>query len=249
MKIEEKSAKREYDLMAEEYHHMRTKKYPHGWFYNEMLEMPAVLTLLGNVKGKNILDLGCGTGIYAKILTKKGAVVKGFDISPKMVEIARKENPKLDLKVGSAYKIPFDEKFDIVLASLVVHYLDDWDKMFREIRRVLKADGIFIFSTGNPVSEFPERIKIKNKKIKTFGNYFKEGRKSAIWTNINGKKLKIFSYHKTYETIIRAIIKNGFEIVDYKDCFPLKKAKKFFPKDYEEYSRIPFFSAWKLSKK
>ena len=136
MKPEEKEAKKVYDNAADYYHYGRTKKYPQGWFYNELLEMPATLELLGNVKGKKILDFGCGTGIYAKLLTKKGAIVKGFDISEEMLKIAKKENPKLDLKIGSGYKIPFNEKFDIILASLVVHYLKDWNKMLREIKRM-----------------------------------------------------------------------------------------------------------------
>jgi SAM-dependent methyltransferase len=246
MRPEEKSAKKEYDFMAGEYHNMRTKKYPQGWFYNEMLEMPSVIELLGNVKGKKILDLGCGTGIYAKLLTKRGAIVKGFDISPEMIKIAKQENPGLDLKIGSAYDIPFDEKFDIVLASLVVHYIEDWDKMFSEIKRVLKNNGLFIFSTGNPVSEFPERVNVGKKTIKTIGDYFKEGRKYAVWKNINGKNLKVFSYHITYETLIKRILKNGFEIIDYKDTFPLKKSKKLFPGDYNEWSKKPFFSVWKI---
>lgn len=248
MKLEEKSAKKEYDIMAKEYHSMRTKKNPQGWFFNEMLEMPAVLGLLGNVKGKKIIDLGCGTGIYAKILTKKGARVKGFDISPEMIKIAKRDNPQLDLRVGSAYKIPFNEKFDIVLASLVVHYLDDWDKMFKEINRVLKQGGIFIFSTGNPVYEVRERLKVKGKKYRVFGDYFKERKIWASW-KVNDQKLQVFAYHKTYETIIKTIIRNGFEIIDYEDAFPLKKAKKFFPEDYKDYSKYPFFSAWKMRKK
>ena len=70
---------------------MRTKENPDGWFFNELLEMPAMLEILGNVKGKNILDFGCGTGIYAKLLTKKGANVKGFDISKYAIDNAKPE--------------------------------------------------------------------------------------------------------------------------------------------------------------
>lgn len=248
---EEKTAKKTYDFMADEYHNYRTKKYPHGWFFNEMLEMPTVLDLLGNVKGKKILDLGCGSGIYAKILTKKGAIVKGFDISPEMVKIAKQENPSLDLRVGSANKIPFDEKFDIVIASLVVHYLSNWDKMFKEIRRVLKPKGIFIFSTGNPAETNTDRIKVKGKerKVRVLGDYFKEKWKMGIWKNVRGKDLKVYSYHITFETLIRRTLKNGFEIIDYKDCFPIKKAKKYFPEDYKWYTREPLFCAWKVRKK
>jgi SAM-dependent methyltransferase len=246
MKIEEKEAKRNYDISAEAYHNWRTIKNPEGWFYNEMLEMPATLGLLGNVKGKKILDFGCGSGIYAKLLTKKGAVVKGFDISPEMIKIAKRENPKLDLKVGSGYDIPFNEKFDVVLASLVVHYLKDWDRMLKEVKRVLKKGGYFIFSTGNPVYESREKKIIGDQKFNVFGDYFNEGKKSIAWKANEGKDMKMTYYSKTYETIINTLLKNGFEIVGYKDCFPLKKAKKLFPEDYAEYSKKPFFCVWKV---
>lgn len=248
MKTEEKVAKKKYDFMAQDYHEMRTKKYPNGWFFNEMLEMPMVLEMLGKVNNKKILDLGCGTGIYAKILTQKGAKVKGFDISPGMIEIAKRENPKLDLRVGSAYNIPFKEKFDVVLGSLVIHYMDNLDKVFEEVKRVLKTGGVFIFSTGNPVYEVSERLVIKDKRYKLFGDYFSERKIWNSWS-VRGKELKVFAYHKTYETIIRTILKNGFEIIDYKDAFPLKKAKKFFPWFYNEYSKYPFFCAWGVKKK
>jgi len=235
MKIEEKETIKKYSLSAKAYHNMRTKDNPKGWFFNEYLEMPCTLYLLGNIKGKKILDLGCGTGIYAKILSKKGAIIKGFDITKEMLEIAKIENPKLDLRLGSAYKIPFKEKFDIILASLVVHYLKDWDTIFKEVKKVLKPEGIFIFSTGNPVAETK--------------NYFKESKISVSWKDDNGNIMRMPYYHKTYETIIKTIIKNNFEILDYKDRFPLKKAKRLFPNEYKEYSKVPFFCVWKLRKK
>ena len=246
MKQEEKEAKKNYGKSAEAYHKWRTVENPQGWFYNELLEMPATLKLLGNVKGKKILDFGCGSGIYAKLLTKKGAKVKGFDLSPEMLAIAKKENPGLDLIEGSGYKIPFKEKFDIVLASLVVHYLKDWNKMLREIKKVLKKEGYFIFSTGNPVAEAKKKITCGNETVKVLDGYFNEGKIYGEWKNNKGKRMKISTYHKTYETIIKTLIKNGFEIVDYIDCFPLKKAKKLFPEDYAEFIRRPFFSAWKV---
>lgn len=247
MSKEEKEVADKYNQVATTYHNLRTKDNPQGWFYNELLEMPVTFELLGDVKGKKILDLGCGTGIYAKILTKRGALVKGFDISPKMIEIAKKENPDLELKVGSANKIPFDEKFDIVLASLMVHYLNDWTKMFEEIRRVLKPNGIFIFSTGNPVSEISEKLKIDGKKYRILGDYFKERKYYGVW-KLKDKKVKVGCYHKTYETIINTIIKNNFEIIGYKDAFPIPRAKKLFPQDYALYSKVPFFTVWKIKK-
>ena len=244
MKPEEKEAIKKYDEIAEEYHKTRTSK--KGNFFNQFLEMPTTLELIGNVEGKNILDFGCGSGIYAKSLTKKGAIVKGFDISPKMLDIAKKENPKLDLRIGSGNKIPFNEKFDIVIAPLVLHYLKDWNKVFKEIKRVLKTNGYFVFSTTNPVLEIVGNINSNGKKIELFEieNYFDEKKMYKKW-----KSIKMPLYHKTYETIIKTIIKNNFEIVDYKDAFPLKKSKKLFPEDYKKYSKVPFFCVWKVKLK
>jgi ubiquinone/menaquinone biosynthesis C-methylase UbiE len=249
MKKDEREAIKKYSISAEAYHKLRTKENPQGWFYNEFLEMPSTISLLGNVKGKKILDFGCGTGIYAKLLTKKGAILKGFDISKDMLNIAKIENPNLDLRLGSAYKIPFNEKFDIVLASLVVNYLKDWDKMFAEVKRVLNSEGLFIFSTGNPVAEARKKVKIGKKKISVLGNYFKEGKIYGAWKDNKGRKMRISSYHKTYQTIIKTIIKNNFEIVDYIDCYPAKESQRLFPEDYKEYSKKPFFCVWKVKKK
>tara|TARA_Y100000310_G_C20437561_1_gene694458 strand:+ start:82 stop:837 length:756 start_codon:yes stop_codon:yes gene_type:complete len=251
MELEEKEASEKYNFMAKSYHNLRTKKNPKGWFYNELLEMPATLNLLGNVKNKKVLDFGCGTGIYAKQLTKKGALVKGFDVSSEMIKIAKDENPKLDLKVGSGYKIPFNEKFDIVFAALVLDYFSDWNKVFNQVKKVLKKNGHFIFSIGNPVSEVVKKVKINEKTFRILGenDYFKEKKIYSVWKNINSKNMKIPIYHKTYETIIKTILNNGFEIVDYRDCFPLKKAKKLFPKDYSLFSKTPYFCVWKIRKK
>ena len=251
MKKEEKQSKRTYDLMAKEYHSARTKKRGVGQFYNKMLEMPATLELSGNVKNKKVLDWGCGSGIYAKILTRKGAKVKGFDISEEMVKIAKKENPKLDLRVGSGLKIPFKEKFDIVVASLAIHYLKDWDKVFEEVKKILKKGGIFVYSVGNPIVHSAKKVKINGKKKRVLGikSYFRDKEISAEWKLSDNKKVKVITYLKTYEEMINFALKNNFEIVEYKDTFPLKKSKKLFPKEYELNSKIPFFCVWKLRKK
>lgn len=252
MKSDEKRSKKLYEDIAGFYHNFRTKENPKGWFYNELLEMPASLEILGKVKGKRVLDYGCGTGIYAKILVKKGAKVKGFDISEEMLKIARKDNPNLDLRQGTGYKIPFKEKFDVVLAPLVVHYMEDWNKMFREVSRVLKKGGDFIFSTGNPVYESNENVRIGKKKYKVLGinSYFKQKHIKATWTHpTTKKKVQVVAYHRTYEEIIKTILRHGFEIVDYKDCHPIKKAKKLFPDDYDKYSKMPIFMVFKVRKK
>ncbi len=252
MNSEENEAIKKYSLVGEYYHDFRTKLSPKGWIYNEFLEMPATFELLGNLKGKKVLDVGCGTGIYAKEMTKRGAKVKGFDITPKMLEIAKRENPKLDLRSGSVYNIPFNEKFDIAIAPLVIEYSRDWNKVFREVNKILKKGSYFIFSIGNPVYQVTKRVSKNKPLIREFENYFKEKKQYNTWRDIRYKEnminVKMPYHHKTYETVIKTILRNGFEITDYKDCFPSKKSKKLFPKQYSFLSKIPYFCVWKVRK-
>lgn len=242
-------ARKSYNKIARWYHEVRTKG--QGWFYNEMLEMPTTLKFLRDVRGKKILDLGCGTGIYAKILRRRGARIRGIDISEEMIKIARKENPKIEFKVGSMDNLPYKNKeFDIVLAALSIEYLKEWDKVFKEVRRVLKSRGLFIFSGSNPVIGSIKKIMYKGKKLRVIKDYFKESKKEDKWFFSKvGKYATIIYYHKTYGTIVKIIVRNGFEIIDYKDAYPLKKAEKLFPADFKLWSNMPYFCTWKARKK
>lgn len=242
--MEINKTKQIYNRIAKEYYNLRTKKHPQGWFYNEMLEMPTTLKLLGNIRGKKVLDLGCGPGIYAKILLEKKAKVKGIDISDKEIEIAKGKNPSINFTVGNAEKMPYkNSEFDIVLAALVMEYFENWDKVIYEVKRVLKKRGLFVFSIGNPVTNC---IRINHKKrTELKREYFKETQTRSKWW----KGVYMDWYHKTYGTIVRVLIKHGFELVNYEDCVPLPRSKKIFPKEYIETTSLPYFCTWVWRKK
>src|SRR3954469_9531133 len=121
---------------------------------NAHYERPATLALAGDVAGRRILDAGCGSGPLFAALRDKGAVVTGFDQSAGMVAHARRRlGEDADLRVADlADPLPFaDGEFDDVIASLVLHYLRDWDRVLAELRRVLKSDGRLIASVNHPM--------------------------------------------------------------------------------------------------
>ena len=241
-----KEARKNYNLMAESYHRTRTNKKTNGWFYNEWLEMPTTLKLLGNVRGKTILDMGCGTGLYTRILKRRGATVYGLDISEGMLAIARREVPGVEFVYGTAEKLPYKNKsFDIVLAALMMEYFSCWDKVLEEVRRVLKPKGIFVFSTGNPVMNASVRIMHRGKKIRDVQHYFKEGLHVSPW-DVDGKEIPMKWHHKTYGTIVKNIVKHGFMILDYEDAKPLPQSKKYFPEHYAKCINKPIFCTWKI---
>jgi len=237
-----------YHKLGQEYYNLRRNKEGISYFYNELTETPTTLKLLGNIKGKKILDLGCGPGFYLSKLKKRGAKVKGIDFSKELIRIAKQENPDVEIKYGDitknlSYK---NSEFDAIISPLVLGHIKDWNSVLKGVRRVLKRKGIFIFTTGIPFYECVKRIKVKGKKFKTPEDYFNERAIETIWGGKSGKSGKTIHYHKTYGTIVKILINNGFEIIDYEDCKPIPKAKKLFPKYYKDEIDFPRFCAWKV---
>jgi ubiquinone/menaquinone biosynthesis C-methylase UbiE len=121
--------------------------------FNRYYERPAMLRLAGDVSGHRMLDAGCGSGPLSAASPAKGAVVTGFDSSAAMVDLARQRlGESAELYVSDlAAPLPFaDAKFDDVIASLVLHYLEDWVGPLAELRRVLKSGGRLIVSVIHP---------------------------------------------------------------------------------------------------
>lgn len=101
-----------------------------------------------NLKGKKILEIGCGLGEASVYFAKQGAEVTATDLSSGMVNLALKvaeyHKVKINVKTCSADDLPFvDDSFDIVYAANVLHHVD-MDKTLAEIKRVLKNNGTFI---------------------------------------------------------------------------------------------------------
>jgi len=104
--------------------------------------------LLGDVRGKTVLDLGCGSGENLVPLAKRGADVVGMDISPDLVQLARRRlsdyGLAATLQEGSAYATGLpDESVDVVFSMALLHHLD-LALARKEIDRILRPRGLFI---------------------------------------------------------------------------------------------------------
>ena len=112
----------------------------------ESVERRLILDLIGDVRGKTVLDVGCGDGDLAIELSKRGARVSGIDISGSMIEAARaraaEEETDIDFRVAAAQQIPFpEEQFDIVAAVTILCFVENPAPVFEEIARVLRPGG------------------------------------------------------------------------------------------------------------
>ncbi|MHA2006663.1 MAG: methyltransferase domain-containing protein [Promethearchaeota archaeon] len=122
--------------------------------------------LLGNVSGKKILDVGCGTGTLSFYLAQNGADVIGIDLSKNFVVFCKAEAKRLGLSVEfkemNAQILDFPDKtFDIIVGSRVVHHIPDVKLFFKETRRLLKKNGFIAFIEPlkkNPIVELNRKF-------------------------------------------------------------------------------------------
>ncbi len=121
--------------------------------------------LLGDVRGKRVLDLGCGSGENTLLLLNRGAEVHGVDISNRLLGIARRRMwangiaSGFRFGVGSAHKLPFpDESFEVIFGMATLHHFD-LDLAASEIWRVLRPGGYGVFKEPVRNSKMLGRIR------------------------------------------------------------------------------------------
>lgn len=170
--------------------------------------------ILPDFTDKRVLDLGCGYGWHCKYAVEHGAdFVLGTDISKKMIEVANKKNSdeKIIYDCKAMEDLVFQpEAFDIVLSSLALHYIEDYQKLIQNISLWLKDGGILIFSVEHPVftsNGTQDWYYDENGIILHFpvDNYYYEGEREAIFL---GEKVK--KYHRTLTTYLNTLLQNGF---------------------------------------
>lgn len=117
-----------------------------------LMEHDDVLALVDAHPDESILDAACGTGKYTSEFHKAGATVIGIDLSQAMLDRAQKKHPKLSLRFADlSERLPFeDAAFDKVNCAQALKHLPDLPVVFAEIARVLRPDGVFVFSVTHP---------------------------------------------------------------------------------------------------
>ena len=227
---------------------------------HKFLEKPAMYQKLPDLKGKTVLCVGCGTGEECEHLKSLGAKkVVGIDISPGLIEVAQQSYPDLDFRVMDMEKISFTANtFNFVYSSLTMHYVKSWTKVLSGVKKVLKKNGIFLFSTHHPVKWGAEIHKTKKKgtslmgyekhesgECRVFGDYLTARKIDDIWFG----EFRVSYYHRPISDMLSDIRKSEFCILDFLEPRPLKAATKEKPNFYDRYIKIPLFIIFELKKK
>ncbi len=238
-------------LFFEEYQSMRQNAVN----ANNLIEVPIMKSMLPDLKNKSILDLGCGSGDMDKYFISCGAKkVMATDISVNMIDCAKVVNSdkNIDYRVLKMENISsISEKFDIVYSSLAFHYIEDFNKLLKDINCLLNPGGMLIFSQESPINmatskeskDDQNKIEINGKKYHLLHGYCNEGERQVFWNDT-----LVTKYHRTYATLVNTLIKNNFEIVEIKDSYASEEAIKLCPK-YKYQIDKPYFTFVKAIKK
>jgi 2-polyprenyl-3-methyl-5-hydroxy-6-metoxy-1,4-benzoquinol methylase len=216
-----------------------------GATYNDFVEQPAIKSLISGLEGKSILDLGCGSGGFAKYCIDHGATnVVGVDISRNMINQARSKNKHENIEYVC---IPIEDldipnvKFDLIISSLVVHYIEDYPALLNKVKALIHKKGEFIFSTEHPIVTAREQMnnwvkdQAGNKLHWALDHYHHEGKREQRWY-IDG----VIKYHRTISTLLNGLIEAGFTIEKILEPQAIPVGLQLMPKIINEKRRPSF---------
>jgi SAM-dependent methyltransferase len=221
-----------YDEMGE-----RFERHARDSLWNARYDRPAVLSLVGDVDGKAVLDAGCGPGLYAEELARRGARVVAVDASAEMVRLASaRVGAVTEVRrhvLGEPLTFLADGAVDAVVCALVWHYLDDRGAVLDELHRVLRPGGHLVISTVHPTEDWRVHG----------GDYFDVAVKREHWSSMD---LTVPSWRMPLTVLCDEFADHGFLIERILEPRPLPDAAEVDPDEYGRLMTTPVFICFRL---
>ncbi|PRW65323.1 class I SAM-dependent methyltransferase [Actinopolyspora mortivallis] len=202
---------------------------------NAYYDRPAILALAGDVSGRRVLDLGCAAGVLSEQLVARGATVTGVDREPRMVELARARlGDRARFEVAELSE-PLDmvptAGVDLVVASLVLHYLPDWHGLLTELGRCLVPGGELVFSVHHPAADWQGQGR---------PDYLSTELVSETWP-VGGQDVEVSFYRRPLSAVFEQLHRAGFVVDTVDEPRPLPELSRLSPDAYAELSTKPVF--------
>ncbi len=216
---------------------------------------PAQVAVCGEVRGMRLLDVGCGSGYFAREMARRGARVTGIDISPRMIEHARGEEEAAPLGIeyleGDAAEIGGRfpaASFDVATSCMALQDVPDVPAALRGVTEVLRPGGRFVASVVHPCTDTPfrkwERDEAGRKRWLCIDRYFERGPLETAWTGW-GYDFTTPALHATLEDWFGWIHGAGFRVRALREPRPTEEAVLARP-ELEDAARVPYFLIFDL---
>ncbi len=218
--------------------------------YQKEVILPNLLRVLDVKKGERVLDLACGQGFFTREIAALGVQAVGTDISPELIAKAKIHAPKATFHVASAASLPFakDREFDAVTCVLALQNMEDISTVFKEVGRVLKKDGRFLFVINHPAFRvlkrshwgWDEEKKIQYRRI---DGYLSAAKIPVDMHPGSKSKTQTISYHRSLQDFFKALTNTGFAVTRLEEWISHKESQKGPRQKAEDTARkeIPLF--------
>ncbi|MBI4426617.1 MAG: class I SAM-dependent methyltransferase [Candidatus Kerfeldbacteria bacterium] len=191
---------------------------------------PVVRRLLGRVKSRVILEIGCGNGYFSRQLARAGAEVTAIDKSKKFVSLAQEKKKRHPLRI---HYLQHDAvnlkglgslKFDIVLANMVLMDVPHFHQVMKEVARVLKSSGRFVFSIVHPLYSDWQHAVVSYKGKKYYARVLKKYMSETDNDRMHWKSgHATIHYHRPLQSYIHALRDAGFLV---RDIYEIRTSRK-----------------------
>lgn len=206
---------------------------------NDTLERPVFLSLLPEVRGLDVLDLGCGDGGFGLELLDGGcASYTGVEAAPTMVRTAQATLGHRGLIIEAHLEdwTSPPALYDLVISRLTLHYIDDLPALLARIHAALKPGGQFIFSVIHPVITASNKSGGGTRQDWIVDDYFVPGARVVNW--MSGE---VIQYHRTIEDFFLMMQAAGFTVTALRESRPDPANFAHDPALLERRNRIPLF--------
>ena len=206
-------------------------------------EWPALRALLPDLRGRNVVDLGCGYGWFCRWARAQGAAqVLGLDVSERMLARARAttSDPAIVYSRADLESVDLPEaSFHLAYSSLALHYVEDLAGLLAKVRRAILPGGRFVFSAEHPVYTAPTSpgwsIGADGRRTWPVDGYSVEGPRTTDWLAKG-----VVKQHRTIGTYLNLLIGLGFVISHVEEWRPTDEQVAAQPELAEERERPMF---------
>ncbi|MEK7480423.1 MAG: class I SAM-dependent methyltransferase [Patescibacteria group bacterium] len=225
-----------------------------GDTYHEKVIKPNLLRVIGDMRGKRVLDVACGEGFFSRALAAAGAHVTGVDIAPELIAIAKKLGlAGVQYLAAPASRMPLpDSSFDVAICVLALQNIKDLSGTLAQVSHLLKKDSPFIIVLNHPCFRIPRHSHWgfdadgspagggAGVQFRRIDRYLSETSIPVQMHPGKDPRVTTLSYHRPLQVYMKELAKHGFVLAGLEEWISHRASEKGPRRDAEDRARKEF---------